>query len=82
MLSWMRGRRLSKIDAIGIRVLAGKSIHRREKGFSIFDHPVCKRGTADLCPKPVEILLFSDSASLNRSKCSCTVKKQATENKR
>ncbi len=35
-----------------------KIIHRREKGFSIFDHPVCKRGTADLCPKPAKVLLY------------------------
>ena len=31
-----------------------KIIHRCEKGFSIFDHPVCKRGTADLCTKPAK----------------------------
>ncbi len=31
-------------------------IHGCKKGFPIFEHPVCKRGTADLCTKTAKIL--------------------------
>ena len=33
-----------------------KIIHRCKKSFSIFYHPVCKRGTADLCTKSAKLL--------------------------